>query len=69
MSKILKNHYEKILVAIGSIFLVVIVLVFLWSVSFLSDIFGNIFNPDNGNNQAIKFDLEGAKQLNLNVGN
>lgn len=69
MNKILKNHYEKFLVALGSLFLVAVVLVFLWSVSYLSDIFGGIFNPDNNNNQAIQFDLEGARDLNLNVEN
>ena len=68
MSNFLKNNYEKFLMALGAFFLVVVALVFLWSVSFLSNIFGGIFNPDNNNNQAIRFDLEGARALNLNIG-
>jgi len=68
MSRFIKNNYEKLLVIIGFLFLAAVVLVFLWSVSFLSDIFSNTFNPDNSNNQAIRFNLEGARRLNLSVG-
>ncbi len=68
MNKFIKNHYEKFLVTLGALFLVVVAFVFLWSVSFLSDVFSNVFNPDNSKNQEIRFDLEGAKKLNLNIG-
>lgn len=69
MNSIFKNHYEKMLVALGAIFLLAIIFVFVWSVSFLSDIFSGTFNPDNSNNQAIRFNTEEAKNLNLNIGN
>lgn len=67
MSKFIKNHYEKLLVALGALFLVVTALIFLWSVSYLSGIFDNIFNPNNGNDQAIRFNIEGANRLNLGI--
>lgn len=68
MNNFLKKHYEKFLVVLGALFLFIITFSFLWSVSFLSNVFGGIFNPDNDGRQEIEFDIEGARSLNLNIG-
>lgn len=68
MNNFFKKHYEKFLVVLGALFLLVIAFSFLWSVSFLSNLFGGIFDPNNNGEQEIEFDIEGAKSLNLNIG-
>ncbi|TSC82665.1 MAG: hypothetical protein G01um101420_188 [Parcubacteria group bacterium Gr01-1014_20] len=65
MKRFFNIHYEKFLLSTSFLFLGLVLVFFIWGARSLIVSIGQALNFQNTNQQDVKFDVEGAKRLNL----
>jgi len=65
MDKLIKSKNELILGTIGILFIIFLISVFSWGISFLAVNIGNSITSERTGEASMNFDLNGAKRLNL----
>ena len=67
MNKFLKDNYERILVVLAVLGLLVLLGYFVWGGRFLTSEFNKALRVEGRGGEVVKFNIEGAKDLNLEI--